>query len=86
MPIKTLGEWLEELPVEVRVKAIVNTWAQDGTQEVLDVPESDLYNALSGAFKWDETPEGHEYWSALAHAAKLQSRGILYAEEVNENT
>lgn len=54
---KTIKEWLQELPEELREKALGYTH-----EELLDIEISSLRGALYGAFAWEETPEGHTYW------------------------
>jgi hypothetical protein len=59
--MKTIQEWLNELPEDVRDKAIANTDK--------DLLEINLYNrlshALEGAFVWALTPEGWDYWDKI---------------------
>jgi hypothetical protein len=59
--MKTIREWYNELPEEVREKALANT-----AEDELDTMEPDLYNALAGMFWWEETPEGFLYWAEVA--------------------
>jgi len=55
--MKTIKEWLQELPEELGEKALGYTH-----EELLDIEISSLRGALYGAFAWEETPEGHTYW------------------------
>jgi len=59
---KSVKEWLEELPEEIRDKAISNTKA--ALLEEVAVAKS-LKEAVLGAFIWGETPEGHKYWQEI---------------------
>ena len=56
--MKTIREWLEELPEPYRTQAINNT-----SESVLMVEEESLSEAVTGAFSWWDSPEGLEYWS-----------------------
>jgi hypothetical protein len=56
--MKTIREWLNELPEDVRDKAIANT-----SEELLKFEESeDLRDALLAAFIWMPSNEGFDYW------------------------
>ena len=61
--MKTIREWLNELPEDVRDKAIANT-DEDILGERPNYPF--LRHALIRAFNWDESPEGHVYWYNMA--------------------
>ena len=62
--MKTVREWLNELPELIRSRAIRN--AEDYHKPFLDESEIRLRQAVSGAFIWHETPEGYEFWNAVA--------------------
>jgi hypothetical protein len=55
--MKTIKEWFEDLPKEVREKAIANT-----NDNLLGSRVENLKKALSGAFQWHLSPEGQNYW------------------------
>ena len=55
--MKTIREWLEELPEPYRTQAIDNTSESD-----LMIEEESLADAVIGAFSWNESPEGEIYW------------------------
>ena len=59
---KSVKEWLEELPEEIRDKAISNTKAALLEENAKD---DSLKGAIAGAFIWGETPEGHKYWQEI---------------------
>lgn len=60
---KTIMDWLRELKSpEIREKAL--EWCDPNSTEV-KVPS--LYDALISAFEWDKTPEGFDYWRAIAN-------------------
>lgn len=59
--MKTAREWFEELPEDVRKKAINNS-EKEGLD---DIPELSLSISLFGAFVWSDTPEGHDFWSKI---------------------
>lgn len=56
--MKTIREWIEELPEPYRTQAIDNT-----SESVLTVEEQSLYEAVIGAFNWKESTEGFKYWN-----------------------
>lgn len=61
--MKTLKEWLEELPTEVKEKALNNVYKLNINPELaLRYREESLKSAIMGAFIWMETEEGNDYW------------------------
>jgi hypothetical protein len=59
---KTVKQWLEELPEEIRDQAISNT---KPTLLEQDAIAESLREAISGAFIWDDSPQGHKYWEEV---------------------
>lgn len=57
---KTIREWFNDLPEDIKEKAIINT-----PEESLDRIEYSLSKALLRAFTWIESVEGHNYWSRI---------------------
>lgn len=60
--MKTIREWLEELPEPYRTQAIDNTMERELSQA-----EPSMHEAILGAFVWEETIEGFYYWAKLHH-------------------
>lgn len=58
--MKTIEQWLTELPDECRDKALKNMDAFDAKYQV-----DSLDAAVLSAFDWEQSPEGHNYWSAI---------------------
>lgn len=62
--MKTKKEWIETFPEPYKTQAMKNTEDQDQTRmfsfEKEKLPIAAI--ALSFAFQWSETPEGHQYW------------------------
>lgn len=68
---KTITQWLKELPESHKSKAINNlnrsrrlrrnTKGYRYTNKYLS-----LFRAMSCAFEWKETPQGHRFWSDFA--------------------
>lgn len=54
--MKTIKQWLEELPEPYRTQALEN-YENNKVQS--------LSFALINAFEWYDTPEGIEYWADL---------------------
>lgn len=62
--MKTIKEWYQLLPQAIKEKAISNYLVQRG----IDAYENTIADSLRDAvnfFTWNDTPEGHEYWSAV---------------------
>ncbi len=57
--MKTVREWLECLPEPYRGQALANAEKSN----MLDGRHESLYDALSSAFYWEGSPQGHDYWS-----------------------
>lgn len=62
---KTIREWLNDLPEPISSRAIKN--AEGYHKPFLDESEISLREAVLGAFAWDETPEGDEFWCSVSH-------------------
>lgn len=59
---KKVSEWLAEIEdAEIRKKAIANFKASSS----IDCEESNMWHAIFGAFTWEDTPEGYDYWMAI---------------------
>jgi len=66
MKNKTIKEWFEdELPADIAEMAICNAEIYNCGTYVLDTQEATLKNALSSAFLWQETPQGHAFWQEV---------------------
>ena len=63
METKTIFNWLAELKQPYKTKAIDNTSPNNLTYE-----RNSLHQAVLGAFEWDKSPEGDEYWRNLYNA------------------
>jgi len=53
-------EWLNELPDGYRERAMKNM-----EEEMGDILEPDMAEALGGAFVWKRTNEGHIFWAKV---------------------
>ena len=56
---KKISEWLKELPMPYREMALYNY----ANGKIRDVLVNSMSSALSFAFDWRQSPEGHEYWN-----------------------
>jgi hypothetical protein len=63
--MKTLHQWLMELPEPIKTKALLNIDRQRRGKWVGHECR-DLSEAINMAFFWDKTPEGHFYWLQIA--------------------
>jgi hypothetical protein len=59
--MKTIREWLEELPEPHRTQAINNAEKYD----MIDISVDSLIDAIGQGFIWRESPEGGNYWVDL---------------------
>lgn len=59
--MKTVRQWFEELPEPYRTQALANT-----EEEMLDIDDDSVAGSLLGAFRWDSSLEGHEYWQDIS--------------------
>jgi hypothetical protein len=59
--MKEIEEWLKELPVEYRDKAIANR--RNYNRDDSYVLAESLAEALIHAFDWIDTEEGDDYWN-----------------------
>ena len=55
--MKTIEEWLRELPIEYRDKALANLRLEKSY-----LLRRTLSIAILGAFLWSESPEGFDFW------------------------
>ena len=67
----TIGGWINLLPEDIREKALQCAMADDdGDQEAFEVGlrvrAIDMAQALSRAFVWADTKDGHKYWHDVA--------------------
>lgn len=58
--MRTIREWLNELPDKERAKAFKYEKPE------WDYSKSTMYEAMYWAFIWSETKEGYEYWAEIA--------------------
>lgn len=64
--MKTIKEWLEELPTEIKEKAFYNVHRLTVFPNIiLEFKEGSIKDAISSAFIWECTDEGHEYWESI---------------------
>lgn len=70
--MKTIRELLMELPEDVRDAAINNCIALNPTGVINEISKrQDLYGAISCAFFWAESPEGHDFWENIQSKLKI---------------
>lgn len=65
--MKTIRQWLNELPMPERDKAFRHEqyWWSD-----IEFAEPSLIRAVNNAFTWHDSRERHEYWSGIADRYK----------------
>lgn len=64
---KKISEWLKELPMPYKELAL-NNYTNGKMRNVL---ANSMSSALSFAFDWRQSPEGHEYWNDVFMRLKL---------------
>lgn len=64
--MKTIKDWLQELPEDIKEKALLNYSTEDPSKE--DDNYDLMSEALFCAFVWSGTPEGHDFWENLYHS------------------
>ena len=74
--MKTVKEWLLDLPDNIRFQALENHKGYKGKYGY----SGSLYIALQLAFKWSSTPEGREFWDKIAQVAKKTDK--VFASDV----
>jgi hypothetical protein len=67
--MKTTREWYNELPNDIKIKALANT-----ETSVLNSGAPKLSETLLAAFVWNDTPEGMEYWLKIYTDIVLDER------------
>lgn len=67
--MKTIRDWLEELPEPYKTQAIDNA-----PENNLKCQDDSLHEALAGAFFWSYTKEGYDYWDNLYTKLKHENR------------
>jgi hypothetical protein len=75
--MKTTREWYNELPNDIKIKALANTKCT-----TIDSNDASLSEALLGAFLWADTPEGMNYWGEVYDKVK---RDELHTDDVKVN-
>jgi len=63
MKKKTVYDFLTQMPQDIASKALINA-----KKEVLADESDSICDALSQAFVWDKSPQGHDYWEAIFNA------------------
>lgn len=57
--MKTVREWLNELPDGYRERALANY------DDAYPAPQPNIYEGLGMAFDWKSSPEGEEFWEKV---------------------
>ncbi len=65
MSEKTILEWLQELPEEIREKAIdnYNSPENESWRNKYDRPVASKSEAIQNAFGWSTSPQKYDFWS-----------------------
>jgi hypothetical protein len=79
--MKTIREWLSELSEPYRSQALENM--NNDKEADGDRLRDSLFSAISGAFVWSKSIEGHEYWSDFSSSLMVVKSNRKIAEEIN---
>lgn len=71
--MKTVEEWAQELPEDVREKFLANVVRVHG-EDVLKWKFSFLSGAIGDTFYWKESLEGHDFWNDIHEQLESESR------------
>lgn len=63
---KTVKEWLSELPEPYKARALANLCREGANKHAATMLRKNIPDALSIAFMWNVSPEGHDFWKAVA--------------------
>lgn len=74
--MKTIKEYLNELPEPYKTQALKNIESIK-----TDCFAISLEDAILGAFLWDFSPEGHDYWQDLHDGIKADKFAEEHYEE-----
>lgn len=70
--MKTRLEWYQDLPEDIRERAVRNTKDIDLSKKV-----SDFKIAILCGFVFEHTPEGHEFWMHVEDGQYDKARELL---------
>jgi hypothetical protein len=70
----TIEEWLTLLEPGIRDKARANWKAQTGRRIREEEQYGSFAAALSAAFFWSQTPEGHNFWYSIHEDPLMETR------------
>lgn len=76
---KTINEWLETLPPGYRELALKNE-----KKYWVDCEYTSLAYSLHGAFVWNDTEEGHDFWKQVYDWAEFPDQFTLPALEISK--
>lgn len=68
---ESVAYWLQQLPEPHRSMALANLQPHDWKRSELE-PVTKLSWALLGAFGWDTSPQGHQYWNEVYATVKAE--------------
>lgn len=71
--MKTVEQWAQELPEDVREKFLANM-VRDNGEIGLKLISPSLGHAIAGFFVWRKSPEGHDYWSDIYNKIQQETR------------
>ena len=64
--MKTVKEWLQELPEPQRSEALFNVENHNYNPEfIMSSKHESIKDALTRSFIWAKSEQGHDYWSLI---------------------
>ena len=73
--MKTIKQWLEELPEPYRTQALEN-YDENYLNKIIEI--KDCLDALRFAFDWSNTSQGFNYWQSFYGDFYIKKYGIKY--------
>jgi hypothetical protein len=77
-------EWLEEMPITIQKAWERNVKKRGFSDERNEIRKqfllediSDLHSFIYGSFVFYDTPEGHNFWAAVAKGSKVRNIFLL---------
>lgn len=71
--MKTVEEWAEELPKDVRERFLANVAKQKG-EKAFRWKHSSLSGAILGSFVWRKSLGGDDFWIKIYNQLKSENR------------
>lgn len=81
--MKTVKQWLEELPEPIRTQAFENNRFQ-GKEDHLSHEADELEDAINHSFGWDISVQGFKFWESIATGMILNLTDLTIIQKVEQ--